>query len=55
VDEFETEYEQDDYYQDAADELLGVEESVFEDIDEVEEDSFDVKLAVDQLYTVVYG
>lgn len=46
----------DDYYQGAADELIGVEDAVFADIDEVEvDDDFDIDLAVDQLYTVVYG
>jgi len=56
MDDFETEFQQDDYYQGAAQELLGVDEPVFEDLDEaVEQDLFDVKLAVDQLYTVIYG
>lgn len=55
MDEFDSEYEQDDYYQGAAEELIGVEDAVFADIDEAEEDAFDVDWAVDVLYTVVYG
>lgn len=42
-------------YQDAAEQLFGVED-IFGDINEAEaEDLFDADLAVEQLYDVVYG
>lgn len=56
MDDFETDHNKDDYYQGAAQELVGVEEAVFEDLEEVvEDDLVDIDWAVDILYTVVYG
>ena len=45
----------DEDYQDAAEQLVGGEDMMFGDIDEVEvEDLFSINLAVEQLYAVVY-
>lgn len=55
MEEFDIGITKDEDYQDAPNELFGVDQAVFGDIDEVEvDDIFDIDLAVEQLYAVIY-
>ena len=55
MEEFDIGITKDEDYQDAPNELFGVDQAVFGDIDEVEaDDVFDINLAVEQLYAVIY-
>lgn len=53
---FDIDVVKDEDYQDAAEQLFGIEQQFFGDTDDVEvEDLFDIDQAVEQLYTEIYG